>query len=127
MSTPSLWHSDGTKYNDQILIRDGKCFTILYDYPKKMTDRNHLVTKGALYFMKHKFKDGFKWVFMGVVVEVIAKGVYPDTGCKFAALRVKKFYNEEKFSNKNEAIAFWGFRPVGDNERTHGLIPLFSN
>jgi len=123
MSTPSLWHSDGTKYNDKIIDTKDTHLTIVYDYPKKMTDRNHMVKPGALYF--YKSKKG--WRLIGVISEILGKGVH-DTGCKFAAIRVETcetYLNTEPFSNKNEAIASCGFRPVSDNERMHGLIPLF--
>ncbi len=121
--TPSLWQAGNGQYKDQILNRDDEYIYLVYDFPKKRTDRNHLVTKGALLFVKTKIG----WVLPGFVSKVIATGVYPDTGRKFAHLKIKKVENTFAFANKNAALKALGFNEITDNERMHGLIPLYKS
>ena len=119
--TPSLWQAGNGQYRDQMLNRYDEHIDLVYDFPKKRTDRNHLVTKKALFFVKTKIG----WVLLGFVSEVLATGVYPDTGRKFAHLKIKKVKNTIAFANKNVAIKELGFNEITDNERMHGLIPLY--
>ncbi len=121
--TPSLWQAGNGQYRDQMLNRDDEYIDLVYDFPKKRTDRNHLVTKKALFFVKTKIG----WVLTGFVSKVLATGVYPDTGRKFAHLKIKKVKNTIAFANKNVAIKELGFNEITDNERMHGLIPLYKS
>jgi hypothetical protein len=121
--TPSLWQAGNGQYRDQMLNRDDEYIYLVYDFPKKRTDRNHLVTKGALLFVKTKIG----WVLPGFVSKVLATGVYPDTGRKFAHLKIKKVENTFAFANKNAALKALGFNELTDNERMHGLIPLYKS
>lgn len=115
--TPSLWQSRDRNYTDKILKKNNKYMYVNYDFPKKRTARNHLVTRGALFFLKTK--SG--WVLAGVVSKVISIG--PDQ--KFANIRVKRIHNNLVFRNKNEALLTLGFEDINDTERMNGLIPLY--
>jgi hypothetical protein len=119
--TPSLWQAGNGEYKDTILNNIGDYIHVIYDFPKKRTDRNHLVTKGALLFVKTKIG----WVLPGFVSKVVATGVYPGTEQKFAELKIKKVENTFAFANKNAALKALGFNELTDNERMHGLIPLY--
>ena len=55
----------------------------------------------------------------------MATGIYPGTEQKFAQLKIKKVQNTFAFSNKNAALKALGFNELTDNERMHGLIPLY--
>ena len=119
--TPSLWQAGNGQYRDAIVDKTDDYITVVYDFPKKRTDRNHLVTKGALLFVKTKIG----WVLPGFVSKVMATGIYPGTEQKFAELKIKKVENTYAFANKNAAIKALGFNELKDNERMHGLIPLY--
>jgi len=133
----SLWQAENGQYQDAILNRDGKYNEVVYDFPKKRTDRNHLVNKDALYFVKTKIPTATQkpgemklrsgWVFVGIVSEVIATGIYPGTEQKFAQLKIRKMPNTYAFKNKNVALKELGFNELGDNERMHGLIPIYKS
>ena len=97
---------------------------MVYDFPQKRTDRNHLVKSGALLFMKSKIG----WRIAGVVHRVQSMGLYPESQQKFAQLLVRKmepeFYSIG-FATKNAAVEYLGFKSLSENERMFGLIPLY--
>lgn len=117
---PSLWQAKNGEYKDKVLSKDDKYMYVVYDFPKKRTDRNPLVKNGAFYFVKTKAG----WTISGFVSKVLSTGVYDDTGLKFAKLKVKKVHNTLAFPNKNAALTALGFTEISDYERMHGLIPL---
>lgn len=125
--TSSLWQAENGQYKDAILTSNSKYMHITYDFPKKRTDRNHHVTKGALFF----FKTKIGWVFVGVVSKVLATGVHPGTEQKFAELKIIKenrslvYDKKDAFPNKNAMLKELGFNEISDIERMHGLIPLY--
>ena len=123
--TASLWQAGNGQYKDAFLKRDGKYIHTIYDFPKKRTDRNHLVAKDALLFAKAKNKKKSVWILVGVVSEVLATGIYPGTEQKFAELKITMLPNRVPFDNKNAALEALGFNEITDNERMHGLIPLY--
>jgi hypothetical protein len=132
--TPSLWQAGNGMYKDKYITDDDETFTIVYDYPRKRTDRNHLVMEGALMFLKKKSKSkaGIEkskagWCLAGKVEKVLDSKYYPhDQEQKWALLLIRKEAElREPCKNKNDAIAPLGFRPLSDFERMHGLIPLY--
>ncbi len=132
--TPSLWQAGNGMYRDKYIADDDETFTIVYDYPRKRTDRNHLVMEGALVFLKKKSKSkaGIEkskagWCLAGKVEKVLDSKYYPyDQEQKWALLLIRKEAElREPCKNKNDAIAPLGFRPLSDFERMHGLIPLY--
>jgi hypothetical protein len=121
---PSLWsNKDNGVYQDTFLNNDSG--HVVYDYPKVMTDRNHLVRKGAMYFTKTKIG----WRYIGIVREVVSTGVYEkNKGQKWAELLLDKETPRQisiGYKTKNHAIENLGFKAISDNERMHGLIPLY--
>lgn len=121
---PSLWHAGNGQYKDAVLEKDDDKFSLLYDFPKKRTDRNHLVRAGAMMFMKTKIG----WRFAGVVQQVVSTGYYEGTDQKYSELLVKKSEKKDLelgFNTKNTAIDYYGFKPLGEGENIYGLIPLY--
>jgi len=98
--TPSLWQANQGLYRDSVLKHDDKFLRMVYDYPMKRTDRNHLVTKGALFFIK--IRAG--WKLAGIVLEVVSTGTHPGTTQKYAELSITRIDSEEVFVNKATAI-----------------------
>ena len=122
---PSLWQAGNGLYKDMSLENYEDTFTMVYDYPRKRTDRNHLVRKGAMMFIKSKTKSKKGWRLAGRVMKVVSVGYYPENPQqKYAELLIQKMLSTP-YSNKNEVIGRLGFRPLSDNERMHGLIPLY--
>lgn len=69
------------------------------------------------------------WRIAGKVSKVKSVGYYPNIpDQKYAELLVKKMSHQcysIGFNNKNSVIDYLGFRPLNENERMHGLIPLY--
>jgi hypothetical protein len=119
--TPSLWQAQNGLYRDAVLKDGEKHVSIVYDYPRVRTDRNHLVAKDALFFVK--VKAG--WKIAGIVYQVVSTGTHPGTDQRYAELILTRMDNDRVFQNKNVAIQELGFKPIDENERMHGLIPLY--
>jgi len=117
MSTSSLWQNNACgKYDDYPCADNNDMTVIKYDKPRKMRCRDHLIKEGALFFRK----GNKKWSLIG---EVKAVHHHVDNPT-FVTLDVRKYHDENTFRTKTDAVIHFGYKPLGNFERIHGVINL---